>query len=81
MRGEQSFAAHPALLTDVAPLKMARVMSLPVPEFWLVKLSVVKLLPTITSLLVEQESARNGPAKAMMTSSPAVLFAAGQDDV
>lgn len=70
--------AHPALLTDVAFVKMARAMSLPLPEFWLVKPSVVKLLPTTTSLLVEEDRARSGPARAMMMTSPAVLFAAGQ---
>ena len=74
--GRGTGTAYPALLTDVAPVKMSRTMSLPEPEFWLVKLSVVKLLPTTTSLLAEEEMARNGPASAMMMTSPAVLFAA-----
>ena len=74
--GKFTLAAHPALVTVVALVNMARAISLPVPEFWQAKSAVVKLLPTTTSLLVEEESARSGPPRAMVMTSPAVLFTA-----
>ena len=70
--------AHPELLTDVEFVSMARAMSLPLPKFWLVKPSDVKLLPTTTSLLVEDNTALSGPATVTVMTLPAVIFAAAR---
>ena len=71
-------AMHPVLLTVVPPVSTASAMSLPLPAFWLMKVSEVKLLARITSLLAADHTASSGPPTAMVMTSPDVLLSAQQ---
>ena len=71
-------AMHPVLLTVVPPVSTASAMSLPLPMFWLTKVSEVKLLARITSLLAADHTASSGPPTAMVMTSPDVLLSAQQ---
>ena len=71
-------AMHPVLLTVVPPVSTASAMSLPLPAFWLMKVSEVKLLARITSLLAADHTASNGPPTAMVMTLPDVLLSAQQ---